>query len=223
MTGPDPRDALMFARRTVLFGAAALFALPPRHALAGPAALTAQDRADLRRIEAYLNGLTTLEARFVQVTNGTDLVEGIFYLKRPGRMRLEYDPPIPYLYVADGNWLTFYDADLEQRSDAPLGSTIADFITREDVRLSGDVTVTGMRRGQNLISVSLVQTSDPEAGTMTLNFTAEPIMLQSWTVRDAQGVTTQVDLTGMIPGVELANSLFVAPRKGFGEGNGSRR
>lgn len=187
-------------------------ALTPASAAVQQARLTAQDQADLRRVEQYLGGLTTAQATFVQTTNNADLVRGFFYLKRPGRMRLEYDPPVPYLYVADGTWLTFYDADLKQRQDAPLGSTIADFITRADVRLSGDVTVVGVSRGSNRLSVQLVQTDKPNDGRLTLNFTLEPMMLESWTVVDAQGTTTQVDLTGIQPGVELANSLFTIPR-----------
>ena len=130
-----------------------------------PAQLTAQDRQDLQRVEQYLGSLTTVKADFVQTTNNTDLYRGHFYLKRPGKMRLEYEPPIAYMYIADGTWLTYYDADLRQRKDVPLGSTIADFITRANVRLSGDVTVIKVSRGNNLLSVQLVQTDKPEDGS----------------------------------------------------------
>ncbi|HEY9347744.1 MAG TPA: outer membrane lipoprotein carrier protein LolA, partial [Inquilinus sp.] len=134
-------------------------------------------------------------------------------LKRPGKMRLEYDPPIDYMYIADGTWLTYYDAELRQRKDVPLGSTIADFITRSNVRLSGDVTVVKVSRGNNLLSVQLVQTDKPEEGSLTLNLSTNPMLLQSWVAVDAQGTVTQVDLTGMQPGVQLDNKLFVVPRK----------
>ena len=192
--------------------AALLIAAAPAVAAVQPAKLTPQDQADLRRVEQYLGSLTTVRADFVQTTDNADLVRGHFYLKRPGKMRLEYEPPISYMYIADGTWLTYYDAELRQRSDVLLGSTIADFITRANVRLSGDVTVVGLSRGNNLLSVQLVQTDKPDEGRLTLNFTATPILLQSWVVVDAQGVVTQVDLTGLQPGVDLDNSLFVVPR-----------
>ncbi|MGK9236103.1 outer membrane lipoprotein carrier protein LolA [Inquilinus limosus] len=192
---------------------AALFiAAGPAAAAVRPAALTAQDRADLQRVEQYLGSLTTVQADFVQTTNNTDLYRGRFYLKRPGKMRLEYDPPIDFMYVADGTWLTYYDAELHQRKDVPLGSTIADFITRANVRLSGDVTVTKVGRGNNLLSVQLVQTDKPEDGSLTLNFSLNPMILQSWVAVDAQGTVTQVDLTGIQPGVQLDNKLFIVPR-----------
>jgi outer membrane lipoprotein-sorting protein len=194
--------------------AALLIAAAPAAAAVQPAQLTAQDRQDLQRVEQYLGSLTTVQADFVQTTNNTDLYRGHFYLKRPGKMRLEYEPPISYMYIADGTWLTYYDADLRQRKDVPLGSTIADFITRANVKLSGDVTVTKVSRGNNLLSVQLVQTDKPDDGSLTLNLSANPMILQSWVSVDQQGTVTQVDLTGIRPGVQLDNQLFVIPRKG---------
>lgn len=203
----------MTIARLIAAASAALFlAAGPAWGQAQPARLNAQDQADLRRVEQYLAGLTTVQASFVQTTNDADLVRGLFYLKRPGKMRLQYEPPVPFVYVADGTWLTFYDEDLKQRSDVPLGSTIADFITRADVRLAGDVTVTGVGRGDNRLSVQLVQTEKPGEGRLTLNFGLDPMMLQSWLLVDTQGTVTQVDLTGIQPGVDLANSLFTIPR-----------
>ncbi|KGM31291.1 LolA family protein [Inquilinus limosus] len=200
--------------RTLAAALAALLLAAGPAAAVQPAQLTAQDRQDLARVEQYLGSLTTVQADFVQTTNNTDLYRGHFYLKRPGKMRLEYEPPISYMYIADGTWLTYYDADLRQRKDVPLGSTIADFITRANVKLSGDVTVTKVSHGNNLLSVQLVQTDKPNDGALTLNFTANPIILQSWVSVDQQGNVTQVDLTGIQPGVQLDNKLFIVPRRG---------
>lgn len=200
--------------RTLAAALAALLLAAGPAAAVQPAQLTAQDRQDLARVEQYLGSLTTVQADFVQTTNNTDLYRGHFYLKRPGKMRLEYEPPISYMYIADGTWLTYYDADLHQRKDVPLGSTIADFITRANVKLSGDVTVTKVSRGNNQLSVQLVQTDKPDDGALTLNFTANPMLLQSWVSVDQQGNVTQVDLTGLQPGVQLDNKLFIVPRRG---------
>ncbi len=175
---------------------------------------TAQDRADLQRIERYLNSITTMQARFTQIAPDATTATGTFYLSRPGRMRIDYDPPIPYLYVADGHWLTFWDGELGQRSDAPLGSTLADFFVRQNVRLSGDITVLGVRRGGGQVAVDVVQTDDPGAGQLTMVFSDQPLALQSWVVVDAQGQRTEVHLSDQRTGVALNNSLFRAPRPG---------
>ena len=186
--------------------------------LAGPAnaqsSIAPQDAEIIRRVEAYLEELTTVQARFVQQSEMGGFAQGTFYLSRPGRMRIEYDPPIPFLYVADGFWLTFWDEELKQRTDVPLGSTLADFLIRDDVALSGDITVRGVRQipAYDEVEVDLVQTDDPGAGMLTLVFDADPMAFKRWTVLDAQGLFTEVTLNEPTYGMELDDDLFRAPR-----------
>lgn len=186
--------------------------------LAGPAAaqstLAPPDSELIRRVEAYLESLTTVQARFVQHSQAGGFAQGTFYLSRPGRMRIEYDPPIPFLYVADGFWLTFWDEELKQRTDVPLGSTLADFLIREDVSLTGDITVRDVRRSEQLgeVELDLIQTDDPGAGMLTLVFADEPMAFKRWTVLDAQGLFTEVTLNEPVYGVALDSDLFRAPR-----------
>lgn len=173
--------------------------------------LSRADQLELNRVERYLNELQTLKARFTQITSTGETAAGTFYLSRPGRMRLEYDPPLPYLYVADGFWLTFYDMELGQRNDVPLGKTLADFITRENLSFAGDVTVMGVRADDSGIAVDLVLTEDPGQGTLTLIFEKRPLQITQWQVADAQGTVTQVMLDDPQTGMNLPRQLFTVP------------
>ena len=205
--------AVSFAFALAAALGAAAFVAPPGIARATTSTeLTAEERADLARLETYLNGIDTVQARFTQISSAGGLAQGDFYLSRPGRMRIEYDPPIPYLYVANGTWLTFWDEELRQRSDVLLGSTLADFITRDRIRLSGDVTVVDLRHEDGRIKVDLVKTEDPGEGRLTLVFDEEPLQLRSWIVIDAQGTATEVWLSEVQQGVDLDRRLFIAPR-----------
>ncbi len=71
----------------------------PQPAAAAP---TEADRADIARVEEYLNSIRTLRARFIQLTQTGGRSQGTFYLSRPGRLRLEYDPPVPTILIANG-------------------------------------------------------------------------------------------------------------------------
>ncbi len=201
-----------FQRILMIAALCAMAALPVARPAAAQSTLSPDDASAIRRIETYLNGLSTVQARFTQISEVGGVAQGTFYLSRPGRMRIEYDPPIPYLYIADGIWLTFWDSELGQRSDILQGSTLADFVTREDVRLSGDVTVAGLRDAGGSIEVDLVQTDDPGAGTLTLMFDTEPMAFRRWSVLDAQGLTTEIQLHDPVFGVALDRDLFIAPR-----------
>ena len=52
------------------------------------AQLTAQDRADLGKIEDYLNGIHSLKASFAQTAPDGNVTHGVTIMQRPGRMRV---------------------------------------------------------------------------------------------------------------------------------------
>lgn len=166
--------------------------------------------ADLQRAESYLQTLKTVKARFAQTNPDGSVSKGTFYLSRPGRLRFEYDAPITDFVVADGFLIHFYDGVAKQASNAPIGQTLADFLLRKKITLSGDVKATRVRRGGGLLQITLVQVNDPGAGSLTLGFTEGPeYQLKKWRVVDATGAITEIDLSEFQPNVTLAPSLFV--------------
>ena len=195
--------------------------LLPAAALAQPraASLTATDRADIARVEAYLAQLRTLKARFFQVAPDGRTSAGAAWLQRPGRMRFQYDPPSPFLLVGGNGLLVFHDSQLKQTSNIPLGSTPLGILLREQVRLSGDVTVTGITRMPGQLQVSLVRTASPEDGTLTLVFADNPLALRQWSVIDAQRLETRVTLTDIELGGSFDQSLFTFIDPRFFENN----
>jgi outer membrane lipoprotein-sorting protein len=207
-------SAAMITRRSILLAMTALGAPVPAFAQGVPApagkqpVLNEQDRADVARIEAYLNALRTLTARFVQVAEQGGVAEGRIYLQRPGRLRLEYADPVPLLVVAARGQIIQHDRQLKQTTYLPLSSTPAAILLRENVTLSGSVTVTGIERGPNSVRVTLVQTDDPRAGRLTLAFAERPLQLTNWVVVDGQGATTRVALSEIQNGVQIPSQLF---------------
>ncbi len=81
------------------------------------------------RLNRFLDGLSTMEADFVQtVTNARgerkEETRGKLWLSRPDRFRLHYKNPYEQLYVADGKNLWLYDRDLEQVTVKPQGESL---------------------------------------------------------------------------------------------------
>ncbi len=178
----------MIRRRLLLAGLAGLPLLPTA------AQAQAADRAVLARVEAYLNALRTLRARFLQVADNGASAQGTAWIWRPGRMRFDYDPPEPILLVASGGQVMMYDRELRQPSTVPTSSTPLGILLREQIRLSGDITVTGLERRGGFLHVALHRTNAAAEGRLTLTFQEEPMELRQWTVVDAQGRRTQVTL-----------------------------
>jgi outer membrane lipoprotein-sorting protein len=177
-------------------------------ATARPANLNQAQKADVQRIEEHLNGLRTLQSRFLQVSSNGAVAEGTVYIQRPGRMRIEYDPPMPVLIVADGSHLIYFDKELEQVTHVGLDSSPAGILLQEKVTLSGDLTVTKFERGPSVLRATVVRTKDANEGNLTLVFSDNPLALRKWTVVDPQGVATEVSLQGPQLGGSLKPELF---------------
>jgi outer membrane lipoprotein-sorting protein len=200
-----------FNRRFLLTLLALLpLALPLPAQAAGPRKpLTDQDKTDIARAETYMNGITTLKARFQQFAPNGNVAEGTAYFWRPGRMRLQYDPPSPILVVADGDFLIVHDRELGEPSYIPLGSTPAGVLVRENVQLNGkDLAVSRVTRAPGVLNISVVESDDPAQGEITLVFTEQPFALRQWRVLDAQGSITTVSLYEAQSGMVLDRKLF---------------
>jgi outer membrane lipoprotein-sorting protein len=218
----------MIFRRSLLLSAATLAAIPlalsrviPARADSAIAAvLSAQDKADLARVEVYLNSLQALKAHFLQVAGDGGISEGTAWLERPGRMRFQYNPPAPFLLLAAHGVLTFHDSALQQTSNIPLSRTPLGMLLADHVALAGAVTVTAMQHLPGQIQISLVRSDSPGDGTLTLIFADSPLALRQWTVVDAQRRETRVTLYNVELGGRFEPSLFEQLGPGRGTGGG---
>jgi len=156
-----------------------------------------------------MNAMPPVRAEFIQQTSDGQVYNGQFWLNRPGRLRFEYKEPVHNFVVADGAFIHFWDAKMKQASDAPIGQTLADFILKDHIAFDKDVQITGIKREAGLLEVSLVQSSDPTAGTLTLIFENYPLQLRQWSTTDATGRTSTVSLVNPVMGEKPDPRLFV--------------
>jgi outer membrane lipoprotein-sorting protein len=170
-----------------------------------PANLSEADRADLARIEAYLNDLTTMESRFLQFSE-EGVAEGRIMLDRPGHLRIEYAPPVPVLMIASSRLLMYHDTQLKQTTFLPVSETPAALLIDDDIMFSGDVTVTAFERTPKAFRITLERTDAPDTGSVTLMFEDAPMRLAKWQVIDAQGTAIDVSLLEPRFGVEFKNA-----------------
>ena len=215
MTGSSP-PAIRLSRRALL-GALALapiagLAANAARAADAPMNLTAEDKADLKRVALYLDSIHTMRARFQQVAAGGGLTSGRIYLRRPGLMRVEYEPPVPVLLVADGLWVNYYDSELDQLTQIPISQTPVWFLLQETIDFSPKITVTRIERSPGALRLSVYQTDNPDAGSASLTFADDPLQLKQWTIKDSRGTEVAIALQDAVFGGALANDLFATPR-----------
>jgi len=189
------------------------FAHAPAWAQGDPlAGLNTQQRADLARVNTYLNQLDRLQAGFMQIAPDGAVSRGKFFLNRPGRMRFEYAPPEELLIIADGTSVAVREGVEAMIDRYPIGSTPLSPILADKVTLGSEREVVAVKRDTGLLRVKLRDPKSPEKGEITLTFLDRGdanIELRQWVVIDAQGLTTQVGLSDIRDTGPLDPKLFI--------------
>ena len=186
---------------------APLLAHPAQAARA--AVLTSEDQGLVDQAAAYLQGLKEARGRFVQTDARGNLSQGDVYLKRPGRARFAYDPPSGMLVVADGANVSVANAQLKTFDSYPLMATPLSLFLARQIRLDKGIVITEVRRAADGFTITARDGGRTAEGTISLTFSSAPLALTGWTVADAQGQTTHIQLSGFAPASGLAPDLFV--------------
>jgi len=160
------------------------------------------------RVEDHLDGIRTLRADFTQVAPDGETSTGKVYIKRPGRLRFEYDPPEKLLMVARDWRLVVHDGRADQTSTVPVDKTPLGLLLNEEIRLGGPVTIRSLAEISGELHLSVFQSAEPGRGELTLIFGLEPLELRRWEVLDAQGKRTRVILENVETNVPLEERLF---------------
>jgi outer membrane lipoprotein-sorting protein len=163
----------------------------------------------LDAISAYLNGITTATAGFTQINDDGTISTGRLYIRRPGRVRFEYDPPNKALVLASAQTVAIFDEKSNQPPEQyPLRKTPLNLILERTVDLSRRDMVVGRMADGVSTTVIAQDPEHPDYGTIALVFSDSPVTLTKWVVTDGSGAQTTVDLGNLKLGEALGDSLF---------------
>ncbi len=181
--------------------------------IAGMALPAMAEKISLPELSRYLNGIKTAETTFTQFNEDGSKSTGRLYIKRPGRVRFEYDPPEQTLVISDGNSVAIVDAKSNQRPDAyPLYRTPLSVILARRVKLDRAKMVTGHSSDGTLTTVRAQDPKHIEYGSIDLIFSDNPVRLSQWIVNDGNGGRTRVVLGELTKGGQFDKNLFTLPK-----------
>ncbi len=166
-------------------------------------------RAIVKAASEALSRVETASGRFVQVDSSGHLTEGSFALKRPGRMRFDYDAPTPLMIAADGATVAIRDSELETVDRVPLGSTPLGLILDDQIDFETEAEIVDVRKANGIVAVSMRDRSGEADGILTLIFDAGSYQLVSWRAEDPNGGLTTVRLSDVRTGIALNPRLFI--------------
>lgn len=161
--------------------------------------------------EKYLNSITGLSGEFIQTASGKQQ-RGTFAMLRPGRVRLDYRD-MPVQLISDGRDLYFFDKSLDQITTVPLTSTPAGILIRKHIDLkNADINVVETTTADKTFALKMNLRGQEGLGHMTVVFDKKPVKLNSWSVVDATGATTDVAFSGLKPKTDFGKNYFQISR-----------
>ena len=175
-------------------------------------ALPGMARADVvSEAEDWFNGISTMQADFIQVASDGTTASGVIHLRRPHQMKIVYDLEEPLILLTTRIWIHVDRPNDKTVTSYPISETPLSLLLKKDVRLRSDEFTTSSNVQNGIVRVMLAKETGEAAGELTLEFTEKPFVLRKWTIRDAADVTTTVTLQNMRFGHQYENKMFARP------------
>jgi len=169
----------------------------------------AAQKLPLGEISSYLNKLQTAKGEFTQINDDGSISTGTIYIKRPGKVRFEYNPPESALVVAGSNTVVIYDKKSNEPAQSyPLSRTPLSIILARNVDLGAANMVTGHGFDGTATVVTAQDPENPQYGNIQLKFTGNPVELRQWIINDGNGSQTTVVLGALQKGGNIPDRLF---------------
>jgi outer membrane lipoprotein-sorting protein len=180
-------------------------------ALAAPMLVSAPT-GDLALVQQHLQSVTSMTASFSQEDRNRRVLTGTMTLKRPGKIRFQYQQGVPQLIVADGSSLYFIDYQVRQVDRWPIGnSPLAVLLNpKRDITKFATLKPTGDPR---IVSIEVHDPAHPEYGRITMIFQKNAgapagLMLQGWVALDSQNNRTTIRLSNQRFNGTIADNAF---------------
>ena len=159
---------------------------------------TAQQRALVDKVSAYLSRVHVMSGTFAQIGADGRRASGNFYLQKPGKVRFEYDPPSPIDIIADGSSVVVRDRRLATQDLYPLSQTPLRFLLADKIDLLRDTHVTSVTSDELFVSI-VVEEKQALIGTsrLMMMFDAKSLELRQWVVTDPQGFDTTIAVSNL--------------------------
>ncbi|HET6537567.1 MAG TPA: outer membrane lipoprotein carrier protein LolA [Sphingopyxis sp.] len=174
----------------------------------------AQARPDavLATVQQHLKQTSSMTADFTQTDRNGQRLTGQLTLKRPGKIRFQYQKGVSLLIVGDGSSLTMIDYDVKQVQRWPVKNSPLSALLDPDRDLSRYARIVDSGN-RDVISVEVKDPKRPEYGTITMVFTRDAaapagLRLHGWVALDSQNNRTRIDLTNQKFNVAVADSAF---------------
>ena len=169
------------------------------------AEVTLPKNKSIKLIKDYLGDIKTLQAEFSQTNQTEDIMTGIFFLKKPGKIRLSYDPPQNLQIVSKQQAVLIFDPKNGGSGPLtyPLHSTPLSFLIKNDLSLFMNENGESLELG-NLI---IFKVRNPQYN-LSIEFNKNPVSLLGWEFENQMGELIKIRLNNIHKNKYISDEIF---------------
>ena len=160
---------------------------------------------------SYLGSFKTLKSDFIQVNNNGEILSGNLHISRPGKFRIEYNQ-IPLLLICDSKKLAVINKDLKNISFHTFDEIPAGFFLFKGLSLD-DIEIIDLKRGNNTLSVLIVNSKLEDKGIIEILFELEPLKMKKWVIIKKDNTKTEVFFDNLFFNNKISQELYDIERE----------
>ena len=167
--------------------------------------VTLPKNKSLKLIEDYLGDIKTLQAEFSQTNQTGDIVTGIFFLKKPGKIRFSYDPPQNLQIVSKQQAVLIFDPKNGGSGPLtyPLHSTPLGFLIKSDLSIFINENGESLEIGDLII----FKVRNPQYN-LSVEFNKNPVSLIGWEFENQMGEIIKIRLNNIQKNNYISDEIF---------------
>ena len=159
------------------------------------ASFTRADPYSLENISEYLANLKFLKANFTQINADGSESSGSILMKRPGRMRFEYNKPDNTLVLVAAGALAIFDPKGDQEPMTyPVRNNPISLLLKSEIDLINSGMVSNYKKGLEEAVLTIKDPTKPKRGSVELLFLGEQPELKKFTLKNENGTSTSIFL-----------------------------
>ena len=167
--------------------------------------VTLPKNKSLKLIKDYLKDIKTLQAEFSQTNQTGDIMTGVFFLKKPGKIRFSYDPPQKLQIVSKQQAVLIFDPQNGGSGPLtyPLHSTPLSFLIKSDLSLLINENGESLELGDLII----FKVRNPQYN-LNIEFNKNPVSLIGWEFENQMGEIIQIRLNNIHKNKYISDEIF---------------
>ena len=173
------------------------------------ASILSADPYSLEKLSEYLTNLKFLKATFLQVNSDGSKSSGSILVKRPGRMRFDYDKPDNTLVLVAAGALAIFDPKGDNEPMTyPVRNNPISLLLKSEIDLINSGMVSNYKKDLEEAVLTIKDPTKPKRGSVELLFLGEQPELKKFTLKNENGTSTSIFLENNEYPNNINNTLF---------------